>query len=194
VSSAALVLRTSIAASAWHAAQRATTQARDFLAQRLIVRAWKRTLVAGAAVMPWPWADLFPVARLEAPSHSAALIVFAGACARALRFGPGHVEGTPLPGDPGNAVISGRRDTHFAFVRELRSGDALVVHSASGRLVRYIVSAIEVVRKNDVRVLLDAGDERLTLVTCYPFHGALPGGPLRYVVVAIRSEAAVRRI
>jgi len=170
----------------------ATTQVWDFLARALIARAWKRTLVAGAAVQPWPWADMFPVARLEAPGHGAALTVLAGTCARALRFGPGHVEGTPLPGDPGNAVISGRRDTHFHFVRELRTGDTLLVRSASGRLVSYLVAGIEVVRKHDVRVLLDAGDERLTLVTCYPFDGRA-GGSLRYVVVAIRSEAAVAR-
>ncbi|HJP99219.1 MAG TPA: sortase [Rhodanobacteraceae bacterium] len=170
----------------------ANFRVRDVLARALIARAWKRTLVAGAAVQPWPGAGLFPVARLEAPARGAALIVLAGARARALRFGPSHVEGTPLPGDPGNAVISGRRDMHFAFVRELRSGDALLVHSASGRLVSYLVAGIEVVRRNDVRVLLDAGDERLTLVTRYPFD-ATAGGPLRYVVVAVRSEAAVAR-
>jgi sortase A len=192
VSSAAWVLRSSIAERARHALPMAITRARDFLARSLIARAWKRTLVAGAAVQPWPGAGLFPVARLEALARGAALIVLAGGRARALRFGPCHVEGTPLPGDPGNAVISGRSDTHFAFVRELRSGDALLVHSASGRLVSYLVAGIEVVRRNDVRVLLDAGDERLTLVTRYPF-GASAGGSLCYVVVAVRSETAVTR-
>ena len=45
-----------------------------------------------------------------------------------------------------------------------------------------------------MRVLLDAGDDRLTLVTCYPFDARVPGGPLRYVVVAIRDEHGVVRI
>jgi sortase A len=169
-------------------------RAKALLARRLIAWAWNRSLATGAAVKPWPWADVFPVARLEAPRQGAALMVLAGTSGRTLAFGPGHVDGTPLPGDPGNAVVSGHRDTHFAFLRDLRSGDTLVVHSASGRVVRYVVSGIEVVRNKDVRVLLDTGDDRLTLVTCYPLDSVLPGGPLRYVVVATRRDAAVTRI
>lgn len=168
-------------------------RAKSRLAQRLIAWAWRRSLATGAAVKPWPWAVTFPVARLEAPRHGVALMVLAGTSRRTLALGPGHVDGTPLPGDPGNGVISGHRDTHFAFLRGLRAGDALVVHAASGRVVHYAVSAIEVVRHKDVRVLLDGGDDRLTLVTCYPFESAAPGGPLRYVVVATRLDLPVRR-
>jgi sortase A len=183
-----------VSVSVWQTGEAAYIQAKAWLAQRLIAAAWDRSLASGAAVKPWPWADTFPVARLEAPRQGAVLMVLAGASGRTLAFGPGHVDGTPLPGDPGNAVISGHRDTHFAFLRELRSGDLLVVHSASGRLVRYIVSGIEVVRNKDVRVLLDTGDDRLTLVTCYPFDSPMPGGSLRYVVVATRVGGAVTRI
>ena len=78
--------------------------------------------------------------------------------------------------------------------RELRSGDTLLVHSASGRVARYVVSGIEVVRNKDIRVLLDVGDDRLTLVTCYPFDSPVPGGTLRYVVVATRDKHALTRI
>ena len=101
---------------------------------------------------------------------------------------------TPLPGDTGNAVVSGHRDTHFAFLRDLRSGDPLEVQTTDGRMAYYVVSGIEVVRNKDVRVLLDAGDDRLTLVTCYPFDSPVPGGPLRYVVVATRKDASRPRI
>ncbi len=184
----------STAVSLWQAGEAMVLRAKARLAKRLIASAWNRSLATGAALKPWPWADTFPVARLEAPRQGAALMVLAGASERTLAFGPGHIDGTPLPGDPGNAVVSGQRDTHFAFLRELRSGDTLVVHSASGRVVRYVVSGIEVVRNKDVRVLLDTGDDRLTLVTCYPFDSVLPGGPLRYVVVATRRDAAVTRI
>ena len=184
----------STALSLRRAGQAMIMRAKSLLARRLIARAWNRSLATGAAVKPWPWADVFPVARLEAPRQGAAMMVLAGASGRMPAFGPGHVEGTPLPGDPGNAVVRGHRDTHFAFLRDLRSGDTLVVHSASGRMVRYVVSGIEVVRNKDVRVLLDSGDDRLTLVTCYPFDGPAPGGPLRYVVVATRRDAAVTRI
>lgn len=178
----------------WQTGGAMVTRAKARLAQRLITLAWHRSLATGAAVKPWPWAEIFPVARLEAPRQGAALMVLAGAGERTLAFGPGHIDGTPLPGDPGNAVVSGGRDSHFSFLRDLRSGDRLVVHSASRRVVRYVVTGIEVVRNKDVRVLLDTGDDRLTLVTRYPFDDALPDGPLRYVVVATRREAAVTRI
>jgi sortase A len=164
------------------------------LARRLLCRAWNRSLATGSGVKPWPCADTWPVAQLDAPRQGRQLMVLAGAGGRALAFGPGHVDGTPLPGEAGNAVISGHRDTHFAFLRELRSGDLLLVRSATRRMARYVVSGIEVVRSKDVRVLLDAGDDRLTLVTCYPFNSPVPGGPLRYVVVAKRTDSDVTRI
>ena len=184
----------STAVSLWQAGEAMVIRARARLAQRLIASAWDRSLASGARVKPWPWADTYPVARLEAPRQGTALMVLAGASGRTLAFGPGHVDGTPLPGDPGNAVVSGHRDTHFAFLRELRSGDTLLVHSASGRVARYVVSGIEVVRNKDIRVLLDVGDDRLTLVTCYPFDSPVPGGTLRYVVVATRDQHALTRI
>ena len=183
-----------VSVSIWQAGEAAYIHAKAWLAQRLIAAAWDRSQVTGAAVKPWPWADTWPVARLEAPRQGAALMVLSGASGRTLAFGPGHVDGTPLPGDAGNSVVSGHRDTHFAFLRELRSGDTLLVHSASGRMARYVVSGIEVVRNKDVRVLLDVGDDRLTLVTCYPFESPVPGGVLRYVVVATRVDMPVARI
>ena len=183
-----------VAVSVWQAGEAAYIHAKARLAQRLIASAWDRSLASGVSVKPWPWADTYPVARLEAPRQGAALMVLAGASRRTLAFGPGHIDGTPLPGEPGNAVVSGHRDTHFSFLRELRSGDTLLVHPASGRMVRYVVSGSEVVRNKDVRVLLDAGDDRLTLVTCYPFDSPVPGGSLRYVVIARRVDTAVTRI
>lgn len=52
---------------------------------------------------------------------------------RTLAFGPGHLSGTAPPGAIGNAVISGHRDTHFAFLSALRVGDGIVVEGRDGR-------------------------------------------------------------
>ena len=194
MSLSASVLPSSIAGSLWHAGKTVCHNATESLARQLICRAWSRALATGRAVKPWQWADIWPVAQLEAPRQGEQLMVIAGASGRKLAFGPGHVDGTPLPGEAGNAVISGHRNTHFAFLRDVRSGDLLVVHTLRGRVVRYVVSGIEVVRNKDVRVLLDVGEDRLTLMTCYPFHSRVPGGSLRYVVVAKRVDAAVTGI
>jgi len=180
--------------SVWQLGEAAYIQAKAWLAQRLIAAAWDQARAAGVGVKPWPWADTYPVARIEAPRQGARLMVLSGASGRTLAFGPGHVAGTPLPGEHGNSVISGHRDTHFAFLRELRSGDVLMVQAANGGVVRYVVSAVEVVHRKDMRVLLDAGDDRLTLVTCFPFDSPVTGGPLRYVVVATRDLQGIVEI
>ena len=83
----------------WQAGEAAYIHAKAWLAQRLIASAWNRSLASGAAAKPWPWADTYPVARLEAPRQKQSLMVLAGSSGRTLAFGPGHVEGTPLPGE-----------------------------------------------------------------------------------------------
>jgi sortase A len=165
-------------------------EAKARLAQHLVRRAWSREQAGAGDVPPWPWADTHPVARLLAPGQGVDLFVLAGASGRTMAFGPGHVDGTPLPGQPGNAVVSGHRDTHFAFLRRLRAGDPIVVERRDGRRFRYTVSETLVVDRRDAWVAQDAGDTRLTLVTCYPFDAIRPGGPLRYVVTARLDEEA----
>jgi sortase A len=80
-------------------------------------------------------------------------------------------------------VISGHRDTHFRFLRELRPGDRLQL-SGRGGSRWYAVGDLEVVDSSRLELVIDPGLERLSLVTCYPFDAPLAGGPLRYVVTA----------
>jgi sortase A len=89
-----------------------------------------------------------------------------------------------LPGDSGNSVIAGHRDTHFRFLRDIEVGESLVVERISGRSYRYEVIGIDVVDSRRGSLVLDTDDAMLSLVTCYPFESAEPGGPLRYVVTA----------
>lgn len=154
------------------------------LAQVLIGRAWQRTLSGALAAKPWPWADTFPVALLTAPAHGVKLYVLAGASGRTLAFGPGHEDGTPLPGEPGNSVIGGHRDTHLSFLREVKRGDILRIQRPGGVRVDYRVSALDVLDRRDTWVMRNDGGTRLTLVTCWPFDALRAGGPLRYVVIA----------
>jgi sortase A len=154
------------------------------LAQHLVRAAWEESRAEARDVRPWPWADTYPVARLRVLSRRVDLFVLDGASGRTLAFGPGHVSGTPLPGERGNSVVAGHRDTHFAFLRRLVPGDALDVETRDGRTRRFVVSATRVVDRKELSVVADAGDTRLTLVTCYPFFAPVAGGPLRYVVTA----------
>ena len=86
----------------------------------------------GSAVKPWPWADTHPVARLVAPRRMRTCSCSPARPAARSHSGPGHLDGSALPGDPGNAVITAHRDTHFRFLRAWRPGDELVVERADG--------------------------------------------------------------
>jgi sortase A len=169
---------------AWQSAQGAYIYAKAQLAQYLMRKSWDKTLAGATQVKPWPWADTWPVARLRAPRLRVERFVLAGASGEAMAFGPAHLEGTAAPGRAGNSVLSGHRDTHFKFLQHLQIGDALVVETARGVRRRYVVDSTVVVSKDDTRVVAITDDTRLTLVTCYPFNAIVPGGPLRYVVIA----------
>ncbi len=177
-----------LAVAAWHGGRAAWIVGKARLAQHLVRDAWEETLAGAGDARPWPWADTHPVARLIVPGRGVDLFVLAGASGRTMAFGPGHLSGTPRPGEPGNSVVSGHRDTHFAFLRQLRDGDAIVVEGRDGKRRRYVVSGARVVDRRETWVARDAGDTRLTLVTCYPFDALRPGGPLRYVVTALLAE------
>jgi sortase A len=176
--------------AAWQGGHAALIQAKALVAQQLVRRAWREARAGAPEPRPWPWADTHPVARLTVPAREVELFVLAGGSGRTLAFGPGHVAGTALPGAAGNSVIGGHRDTHFAFLRALAPGEAIEIERPDGQRVPYVVRSARVVDRRDVEVMADAGDTRLTLVTCWPFDAVRPGGPLRYVVSAVSAARA----
>jgi sortase A len=160
--------------------------AKAALAQILLRAAWQRTLHGASDARPWPWADTRPVARIVIDRTGSDFIVLEGANGRALAFAPAHLERTALPGDPGNCVISAHRDTHFAALRNVVSGDVVRLQQSDGRWLTYRVAAQRVVDKHEMWVTRNDGVAALTLVTCYPFDAIVPGGPERYVIQAMR--------
>lgn len=176
---------------AWQFGRGLYIQVKAQLAQVLLRSAWERTLAGERQVKPWPWADTWPVARLSVPERKVDLLVLAGSNGRTIAFGPGHVFGTPLPGEKGNSVIGGHRDTHLAFLRDLKPGMAVAIERGDGVRRRYRVKTIEVLDKRDLWVTRNDGPTRLTLVTCYPFDALRAGGPQRYVVIADAIDKGV---
>ena len=158
--------------------------AKAALGQWLLQRAWSQAQATGAAVKPWPWADTHPVARLIVPAADADELVLAGASGRTLAWGPGHLDDSAPLGAPGNAVVSAHRDTHFRFLRRLADGDELIVELPDGARRHYRVRDRYVADVRSLALPRAAVAPTLTLVTCYPFDALVPGGPLRYVVVA----------
>jgi sortase A len=171
-------------AGVWQLGSGVYIHAKAVLAQILVRGAWQRTLAGERQAKPWPWADTWPVARLAAPGQHVDLFVLAGANGRTIAFGPGHLFGTALPGEEGNSVIGGHRDTHLRFLRDTKVGTELRVQRPDGVWRRYRVEAAAILEAKDLWVTRQDGPTRLTLVTCYPFDALRPGGPLRYVVFA----------
>jgi sortase A len=168
----------------WQLGQGAYIPAKAWLAQELMQRAWMRAGTGSDKPAPWPWADTWPVARLSAKSGEVDLIVLAGGSGRTLAFGPGHLSASSLPGERGNSVIAGHRDTHFSFLRDVEIGESLAVETIDGSKHLYKVVGIDIVDSRRGSLLLDTEQPILSLVTCYPFESREAGGPLRFVVTA----------
>ena len=100
-----------------------------------------------------------------------------------LQGGPGHYQGTALPGQAGNSAIAGHRTTFaapFYNLNELTAGDPIFVLTSQG-LFRYDVKYTEIVSPTDNAVLDSATTPELTLTTCNPRYSASQ----RLVVVAL---------
>jgi sortase A len=157
--------------------------AKAILAQVLLERAFAQTLATGLDAKPWPWADTWPVARIDMPRLGKSAIVLRGSSGQALAFGPGQLERTPPAGELGTAIFAAHRDTHFDFLADVVSGDEIRVTRRDGTIVRFRVTGTEVVRWDASGIDPLAPGRRLVLATCWP-RGAKFAGPLRYLVHA----------
>ena len=170
-------------------------EAKALLAPVLIGHAWERSVASGGApVKPWPWADTWPVARLQVPGENINRYVLAGDSGNALAFGPGHSLASAPLGSHGQAVIGGHRDTHFAFLQHLPPAATLQLQLPDGSWRDYRVESRDVVDASKQSLSAQVGEERLLLVTCYPFDALQANGPLRYVVGARPSVRHARRV
>ncbi|MFV1970487.1 MAG: sortase [Acidimicrobiia bacterium] len=87
-----------------------------------------------------------------------------------LKNGIGHMPSTPLPGQPGNSVISGHRTTYgapFFEFDELVVGDIIEVETGIGVHI-YEIREIIIVRPTEIWVTQPRDGAWLTLTTCNP--------------------------
>jgi sortase A len=154
-------------------------------AQWLLQNAWHETLKSQQAVKPWPWADTWPVGRLIVPRLGINQIILADASGRSLAFGPGKV-GNRKFSDAKNEslIVSGHRDTHFSFLRDVQRGDAMTLQTVQGDWLKYVVEETAVLDSQTDQLFRYQKEASLLLITCHPFDALLPGGPFRYVVKA----------
>ena len=126
-------------------------------------------------------------------------VVLDGTSEKQLSQGPGHYEGTALPGEPGNVGLAGHRvgkGSPFLDLDQLRPGDPIVVETVDSWFVYRVLGDVatgdltadpsgipgqQIVRPTDVQVLSPTpnGPENaaptgsyLTLTTCHPRFSA----------------------
>jgi len=119
--------------------------------------------------------------ELNVPHLRIATAIVEGDDATALRRGAGHLRGTAIPGEAGNVVLAGHRDTVFRRLGELQRGDRLRLTTARG-VFDYRVSRTLRVRPSDTWVIQRSA-AALTLITCYPFDW-IGSAPERWIVQA----------
>jgi sortase A len=174
-----------VALSFW--GQATWIHAKAQLAQALIARAWNLSLaVPHEQHKPWQWADTWPVLRLQwhgDDADSEDVYVLAAADGSSLAFGPGLLSGSAQTG-AGLKVIAAHRDTHFAFLEQLQTGDTISLQDATGKSQTYVVAETRIVDTRTSPLFVDASVDGLLLITCYPFRALDTGGPLRYLVQA----------
>lgn len=133
--------------------------------------------------------DPLVLGKIEFPRIGVKAIVREGTDDATLFLAVGHVPGTARPGENGNAVLAGHRDTIFRELHNIRLNDTVrfVVPPLSYEYRVVSTVSTQVVAPDELSVL-DAGEgEELTLVTCHPFH-YLGRAPSRLIVHAARVK------
>ncbi|MCM3725331.1 class D sortase [Neobacillus cucumis] len=120
---------------------------------------------------------------LSIPKIKAELAIVEGTDPDDLEKGVGHYKGSYFPGDKGQIVLSGHRDTVFRKLGELKIGNHLKMQMPYGNYT-YEITRTKIVKSNDKSIItLQKQQEELILTTCYPFH-YVGNAPKRYIIFA----------
>lgn len=177
--------------------------ARVFLATGLLVLAYAACVVIDAkvfqtieqrrfelerpdtAVAPTPIAG-GSMGEIQIPRLGLTAVVIEGDSGAILQRAVGHLADTARPGESGNVVLAGHRDTFFRPLKWVRVGDLITLRTRNGDF-EYRVESTAVVSPTDVQVLQPTGGRTLTLITCFPFS-YLGSAPDRFIVRAREIE------
>ena len=183
------------------------------LAQYLLAQAWQQQILQqqtsqhqiitdsaqkNKPIKPWPWADIYPVAKISFDRFNVSQIVLNNDSGQALAFGPGLFRGDMMNNEnlSNNAyVISAHNDTHFTILEKLVLNDSVTITLASGVSQTLRVDNISIIDTQTEQLVLLNNDsvkeqgesekftlKELILVTCYPFGGISNQTSLRYIV------------
>lgn len=123
------------------------------------------------------------VGLLTIPQINAELAIVEGTDPNDLKKGVGHYKGSLFPGDNGQIVLSGHRDTVFRRLGELKVGDRFEMQMPNGSF-QYELTQTKIVDADDRTIItLQDTKEELIVITCYPFR-FVGNAPQRYIIYA----------
>lgn len=117
---------------------------------------------------------------LKIPGISLQYPIIQGTSDDDLAKGVGHHTSTALPGQGGNVLLAGHRDTVFRNLGKVKKGDTITIQTYYGTFT-YKADSFKIIDKDDASVLNQSNVEVLTLYTCYPFE-YIGHAPKRYVI------------
>jgi len=139
--------------------------AKASVAQWLIASSWIERSSNEMPIKPWSWADTRAVAELKVPRLNS------------------HMPASSPLSENGHVVIAGHRDSHFSFLKNIQKGDLISTEHYLSNKQHYRVTDLFIIDTREQQISI-YDHAQLTLITCYPFEGFIPGGPLRLVVNA----------
>jgi sortase A len=122
------------------------------------------------------------IGRIDVPRLGVSAIIGEGVDTHTLNRAVGHLPGTAFPGEAGNVVVAGHRDSFFRELRNIHRNDTLRIVTLDGAF-NYRVDSTGIVPPDRVDLLDPTPLRTVTLVTCYPFN-FIGNAPLRFIVRA----------
>ncbi|WP_160312819.1 class E sortase [Jiangella alkaliphila] len=143
--------------------------------------------VAAVVTRPGPYV---PMGTIQIPAIGLDVEYGSGVHEAALVHGPGHWPGTPAPGQPGNPVISGHRNTHtqpFKKLDQVEVGDVIIASAYGGPATEYTVFNTVIVPEAEYEdyVLQQPDDPTVREITVFACHPE--GNPVNRIIVQARA-------
>jgi sortase A len=126
------------------------------------------------------------IGRIKIDRIGLDMVVVQGTDTASLQRGPGHYQGTPLPGQPGTVAIAGHRTTYlapFRHVDQIEGGDEVRIEMPYAAFT-YTVYKHQVVDPSHVGIINPIRFDQLVLTACHPPYSAAH----RYAVFAKLSR------
>ena len=151
------------------------------IGQILLEKAWNKTLIEGEPISPWSSFDSTPIFKLEIPKHKISQIVLNRNDGQTLAWGPGYHIESFHPIENKITAISSHRDSHGAYIKNLQIGDIIKLQDINENWYSFEIDEFIIL---NIKENLSLKNNRIILITCYPFDTVLINTPFRYIVSA----------